>query len=131
MFRTLKRLLIGVPLPNQSLAREKLPVWKALAIFSSDALSSVAYGPEQIIVVLTAAGVALYKFTAPIAIAILILLAIVSISYAQVTRANPGGGGSYSVAKKNLGETVALVAAASLFIDYTLTVAVSISSGTD
>ncbi|MGB9803742.1 APC family permease [Desulfofundulus sp.] len=131
MLRTLKRLLIGAPLPNQSLVREKLPVWKALAIFSSDALSSVAYGPEQIIAVLTAAGAALYGFTGPIAVAILCLLVIVSISYAQVARANPGGGGSYSVAKKNLGETVALIAAASLFIDYTLTVAVSISSGTD
>ena len=77
------------------------------------------------------AGTALYGFAAPIALAILALLAIVAVSYAQVARANPGGGGSYSVAKKNLGETVALLAAASLFIDYTLTVAVSISSGTD
>jgi amino acid transporter len=133
MLRIIKRILIGMPLPNQLLVREKLPVWKALAVFSSDALSSVAYGPEQIILVLTAYGTSLllYGFAAPVSAAILVLLAIVSISYAQVARANPGGGGSYSVAKNNLGETTALVAAASLFIDYTLTVAVSISSGTD
>lgn len=131
MFRTLKRLLIGAPLHSEHLVREKLPVWKALAIFSSDALSSVAYGPEQIIIVLMAAGTFLYGYAAPIALAILALLAVVAISYAQVARANPGGGGSYAVARNNLGEMVALLAAASLFIDYTLTVAVSISSGTD
>ncbi|OAT86073.1 APC family permease [Desulfotomaculum copahuensis] len=131
MFRTLKRILIGAPLHSEYLVREKLPKWKALAIFSSDALSSVAYGPEQIIIVLMAAGTFLYGYAGPIALAILALLAVVAISYAQVARANPGGGGSYSVARNNLGETVALLAAASLFIDYTLTVAVSISSGTD
>lgn len=131
MFRMIKHILIGEPLSNRRLSTEKIPVWKALAIFSSDALSSVAYGPEQIVVVLMYAGLALYGFTLPISLAILGLLAIVSISYSQVVRANPGGGGSYSVAKKNLNETMALIAAASLFIDYTLTVAVSISSGTD
>ncbi|WP_026487608.1 APC family permease [Caldanaerobius polysaccharolyticus] len=131
MFRVIKNILIGEPLPNKKLSKEKIPVWKALAIFSSDALSSVAYGPEQIIVILTYAGLTLYGFALPISLAILILLAIVSISYSQVVRANPGGGGSYSVAKNNLNETMALIAAASLFIDYTLTVAVSISSGTD
>ncbi|WP_027717786.1 APC family permease [Desulfovirgula thermocuniculi] len=131
MPRFLKRLLIGPPLPNQALVRERLPKWKALAIFSSDALSSVAYGPEQIVLVLVSASLALYSFTIPIALAIIALLGIVSLSYAQVAQANPGGGGSYSVAKKNLNETVALVAAASLFIDYILTVAVSVSSGTD
>lgn len=103
VFRSLKRLLIGAPLPNKSLIREKLPVYKALAIFSSDALSSVAYGPEQIILVLVAAGTALYGFAAPVALAILALLAVVAVSYAQVARANPGGGGSYSVAKKKSG----------------------------
>lgn len=127
----LKRFLIGPPLPSEGLIREKLPVWKALAIFSSDAISSVGYGPEQIIIILTAAGAVYYGFTAPVALAILALLAIVSISYSQVARANPGGGGSYSVAKNNISESVALLAAASLFIDYTLTVAVSVSSGTD
>jgi len=131
MIRTLKRVLLGKPLPSEGLDREKIPVWKGLAIFSSDVLSSVGYGPEQIIVILTAAGAILYGFTIPVALAILILLGIVSFSYSQVALASPGGGGSYNVAKKNLGQTVSLVAAASLFVDYTLTVAVSISSGTD
>ena len=112
--------------------REKIPKWKALAIFSSDALSSVGYGPEEILVVLTGtAGIILYGFMAPVALTILGLLAIVTISYVQVAKANPGGGGAYSVAKNNLGEWAALTAAAALFVDYSLTVAVSVSSGTD
>ncbi|WP_346355710.1 APC family permease [Azotosporobacter soli] len=130
MMRILRRLLIGRPLHNQEMAHEKLPKWKALAIFSSDALSSVAYGPEQIMLVLALPGLIAYGFLAPVSIAILILLAIVTISYVQVANANPGGGGSYAVAIKNLGEKPALVAAAALFADYTLTVAVSVSAGT-
>lgn len=130
MMRILRRLLIGRPLHNQEMAHEKLPKWKALAIFSSDALSSVAYGPEQIMLMLTLPGLIAYGFLAPVSIAILLLLAIVTISYVQVANANPGGGGSYAVAIKNLGEKPALVAAAALFADYTLTVAVSVSAGT-
>ncbi|CUH93954.1 putative membrane protein [Propionispora sp. 2/2-37] len=130
MMRLLRRLLIGRPLHNQEMIHEKLTKKKALAIFSSDALSSVAYGPEQIMIILAASQVMAYGYLGPVAIAILILLAVVTISYVQVGRANPGGGGSYSVAIKNLGELPALTAAAALFADYTLTVAVSVSAGT-
>lgn len=131
IFSSIKRFLVGRPLHNRDMVHEKLPKWKAMAIFSSDALSSVAYGPEQIIIILTVPGLIAYGFMAPISLAILVLLAIITISYVQVARANPGGGGSYSVAKKNLGELFALTAAAALFADYSLTVAVSVSSGSD
>ena len=124
------RLLIGRPLLNQELTKERLPKWKALAIFSSDALSSVAYGPEQILLVLALPGVLAYGYMSYVAAAILLLLAIVTLSYVQIGKANPGGGGSYAVARQNLGELPALTAAASLLADYTLTVAVSISAGT-
>ena len=130
MFRMLRHFLIGKPLHNEELSEEKLPKWKALAIFSSDALSSVAYGPEQILLVLSIPWLVAYGFLGPIALAILALLFIVTISYSQVAKVNPGGGGSYSVAIKNLGEIPALVAASALFADYTLTVAVSVSAGT-
>jgi len=130
MMKLLRRILIGRPLHNQEMAHEKLPKWKALAIFSSDALSSVAYGPEEIMLMLTLPGMLAYGYLAPVSIAILALLAIVTISYVQVAKVNPGGGGSYSVAIKNLGEMPALVAAAALFADYTLTVAVSVCAGT-
>lgn len=131
MIRFIKRLLIGRPLHNQEMVREKLPKWKALAIFSSDALSSVAYGPEQIMVTLALSGTIAYGYIGPVSLVILLLLAIISISYVQVARANPGGGGSYSVAIHNLGELPALIAGAALFADYTLTVAVSVSAGTE
>ena len=130
MFQFLKRLLIGRPLDNRETAHERMSNWQALAIFSSDALSSVAYGPEQILLVLSIPGLFAYGFLGPIALAILALLFIVTISYSQVAKVNPGGGGSYSVAIKNLGEIPALVAASALFADYTLTVAVSVSAGT-
>lgn len=130
MMRLLRRLLIGRPLHNQEISDEKLPKWKALAIFSSDALSSVAYGPEQIMLILALPGVLAYGYLSHVAVAILLLLAIVTISYIQVGKANPGGGGSYAVAMHNLGEMPALIAAAALLADYTLTVAVSISAGT-
>ena len=90
----------------------------------------MAYGPEQILLVLSIPGLFAYGFLGPIALAILALLFIVTISYSQVAKVNPGGGGSYSVAIKNLGEIPALVAASALFADYTLTVAVSVSAGT-
>jgi amino acid transporter len=130
-FRSLRALVFGKPLHNQEMSREKLPKWKALSVFSSDALSSVGYGPEQIVVTLAASGLAVYGYFSHAFGAVLLLLIIVTVSYAQVARANPGGGGSYSVAKSHLGETAALIAAAALFADYTLTVAVSVSSGTE
>ena len=129
-FRSLRRALIGRPLRTQELITEKLPAWKALAIFSSDALSSIAYGPEQIMLILLASGMLAAQYMWYIVLAILLLLATLTISYAQIGKANPEGGGSYAIARKNLGELPALITAAALFTDYTLTVAVSISEGT-
>ncbi|MFX4263337.1 APC family permease [Pelotomaculum propionicicum] len=131
MANKIKRLLFGKPLHNEEITREKLPKWKAMSIFSSDPLSSIGYGPEQIVLILTVPWAITYGYTWLVAVAIIVLMGIVTLSYSQVAKVNPGGGGSYSVAKKNFGELAALTAAASLFIDYTLTVAVSISSGTD
>lgn len=131
MVRIVRRLIIGKPLHNREMVHERLPKWKALSIFSSDALSSVAYGPEQIALTLVAVpGLLAYGYMAPIAIAIFLLLAIVAVSYVQVAKANPGGGGAYAIAKKNLGEYPALVAAGSVFADYILTAAVSVAAGT-
>ncbi|MDU2065590.1 MAG: APC family permease [Sporomusaceae bacterium] len=131
MIRELRRILIGKPLHNQELAHERLPKWKALSIFSSDALSSVAYGPEQIMLMLVSVpGIIAYGYMAPIALSILLLLGIVALSYVQVAKANPTGGGAYAVAKKNLGEMPALIVAGSVFSDYVLTAAVSVSAGT-
>ncbi len=127
----LRRLIIGKPLRTDEAAHEKLPKWKALSIFSSDALSSVGYGPEQIIVTLAVPGMLLYGYFSYATLAVVALLTIVTLSYTQVARANPGGGGSYSIALHNLGEMPALIAAAALVADYVLTVAVSVSSGTE
>lgn len=131
MLRNLRYYLIGKPLHNRQAAHERLPKWKALAIFSSDALSSVGYGPEQVVLTLAASGLLVYGYFRDILLAVLLLLAVVTLSYVQVARANAGGGGSYAVAKTYLGEYPALVAAAALFADYVLTVAVSVSSGTE
>lgn len=131
MMQLIRRLLIGRPLHNRELTHERLPKWKALSIFSSDALSSVAYGPEQIMLTLVAIpGLLAYGYMAPVAISILLLLAVVALSYVQVAKANPGGGGAYAIAKQNLGEYPALTAAGSVFADYVLTAAVSVSAGT-
>ena len=94
MLAFLKRLLIGKPLNNLETSHERMSNWQALAIFSSDALSSVAYGPEQIMLILAVPGLLAYGYLSDVAIAILCLLAIVTISYVQISRANPGGGGS-------------------------------------
>ena len=132
MLTNLRRKLIGKPLHNDALEQEQLPKWKALSIFSSDALSSVAYGPEQIMLTLVGvSGLMLYGYMIPVVLAIFVLLALVTLSYVQVAQANPEGGGAYAVAKKNLGIMPALVVAAAIFADYVLTVAVSISAGTD
>lgn len=129
--RNFRQLLFGKPLRSEEAAHERLPKWKALSIFSSDALSSVGYGPEQIIITLAASGMLVYGYFGYATIAVLALLTIVTLSYVQVARANPGGGGSYSIALHHLGETPALTAAAALVADYVLTVAVSVSSGTE
>lgn len=131
MLSMLKRILFGNPLPSWRAIHERLPKILALPIFASDALSSVAYATEEILLVLVLAGAAVVTqpWVVGISIAIVALLLIVATSYRQTIYAYPGGGGAYIVAKDNLGDTSGLVAGASLIIDYVLTVAVSISSG--
>lgn len=131
IFSQAKRLLIGKPKKNKELQNEKISNTKALAILSSDALSSVAYGPEQILIVLSVLGAIAAWYTLPITAFILILLITLVLSYRQVIYAYPHGGGAYTVSKHNLGEKWSLLAGGSLLVDYILTVAVSISSGTD
>lgn len=126
---TIKRVLIGAPLTTAQAEQERLTKFKALAVLSSDAISSVAYATEAILITLVAAGSGNLGLTLPISFAIITLLAIVALSYRQTIPAYPNGGGSYIVAKDNLGTLPGLVAAASLLIDYVLTVSVSISSG--
>ncbi len=130
VYRGLKNLIVGRPLPTIAEKHERLTKIKALAVFSSDAISSSAYATEEILIVLVAAGVAGLNYALPIAFAIALLLAIVSFSYRQTVQAYPHGGGSYTVSKENLGTQAGLVAASALLIDYVLTVAVSIAAGT-
>jgi len=131
MFNQFKRLLIGRPKKNRDLKDEKITKFKGLAILSSDALSSVAYGPEQILITLSVIGAVASWYTLPIAGAVLILLTALIMSYRQIIYAYPKGGGAYMVSKTNLGEKWGLLAGGSLLVDYILTVAVSISSGAD
>lgn len=128
---TLKRFLIGRPLKSSALGEQKLNKTKALAILSSDALSSVAYGPEQILLVLMTVSTIAYWYSIPIAVGVLILLLALILSYRQIIFAYPHGGGAYVVSKENLGENAGLIAGGSLLVDYILTVAVSVSAGTD
>lgn len=131
MLSSLKRLLIGRPLKSEQLGEQKLNKIKALAILSSDALSSVAYGPEQILLVLITIGAAAFWYSIPIGIGVLVLLFALVLSYRQIIHAYPHGGGAYVVSKENLGKYPGLVAGGSLLVDYILTVAVSVSAGTD
>src|ERR1051326_1867530 len=124
-----KRFLIGTPLASAQEDQEKLSKVRALAILSSDAISSVAFATEAILINLVAAGSANLGFTLPISLAILALLTIVTISYRQTIPVYPAGGGSYIVARENLGVLAGLVAAAALMIDYILNVSVSVSAG--
>ena len=125
----LKRMVIGRPLPMAHLIHERLGKPTALAVFSSDALSSSAYATEEILIVLAGAGAAALWLSLPIALAIGTLLVIVTLSYRQTIQAYPGGGGAYIVARSNLGDYPGLVAAAALLIDYVLTVSVSVAAG--
>ncbi len=127
-FGRIKRLVIGAPLTTASAAHERLTKVKALAVLSSDALSSVAYATEEILRILLIAGVGALSFSLPIGVAIVVLLFVVGISYRQTIKAYPHGGGSYIVAKDNLGEIPSLTAAAALLFGYILTVAVSIAA---
>jgi amino acid transporter len=124
-----RSVLIGPPLATAQLSHERLSKVKALAIFSSDNLSSSAYATEEILLVLLLAGTGALTRSVPIALAIAALAAIVATSYRQTIRAYPNGGGAYVVAKENLGATASLVAGSSLFVDYVLTVAVSTAAG--
>ncbi|MET1231836.1 MAG: APC family permease, partial [Candidatus Limnocylindrales bacterium] len=126
-----KAVLIGRPLATDEEGEERLSKKKALAIFSSDAISSSAYATEEILRALIVAGSAALFLSLEIAIAIAILLAIVSTSYRQIGYAYPQGGGAYAVARANLGRGFALVAAAALLVDYILTVSVSTSSAVE
>jgi amino acid transporter len=126
----LKRLLVGRALSTYSQEHQLLPKTLALPVFSSDPLSSVAYATEEMMLVLVTAGVAALSYRLPIALAIAALLAIVVTSYRQTVRAYPRGGGSYIVARENLGTVPGLVAAAAILTDYVLTVAVSVTAGT-
>ena len=129
-FVRFKRLLVGRPLASERLDDQKLSKTTALAVLSSDAISSVAYATEQILFVLAVLpGVVASTYVFPISVVIVALLVLVGLSYRQTIFAYPGGGGSFTVAKENLGVGPGLVAAAALLTDYVLTVSVSISSG--
>ncbi|MCS8616677.1 APC family permease [Latilactobacillus curvatus] len=127
----LKRIFIGKPLKSSDEGNQKLGRFKALAMLSSDALSSVAYGTEEIVIVLTTLSAAAIWYSIPIAAFVLVLLLSLTLSYRQVIHAYPGGGGAYVVSSENLGKNAGLVAGGSLLVDYMLTVAVSISAGAE
>ncbi|NTU81718.1 MAG: APC family permease [Chloroflexales bacterium] len=129
MASSFKRLLIGKPIATEHQHHERLNKVTALAVFSSDALSSVAYATEAILAVLLLGGASALGLGLPIAGGISFLLVVVAISYRQTIHAYPNGGGAYIVAHENLGQLPGLIAAAALLIDYVLTVAVSISAG--
>src|SRR5215813_10895506 len=133
MAAAVKRLLVGKALKTEQAVHERLSKKTALAVFSSDALSSTAYATEEILLVLAVAvafgqGYA-FRYVIPISVGIAALLVIVAISYRQTIHAYPSGGGAYIVAKENLGTNPGLTAAAALLVDYVLTVSVSIAAG--
>lgn len=133
MATAIKRLLVGRALRTEQAAHERLTKKTALAVFSSDALSSTAYATEEILLVLAVAAAATqgasFSYVVPISIGIAVLLGIVATSYRQTIHEYPSGGGAYIVAKENLGTTPGLIAGASLLVDYVLTVSVSIAAG--
>src|SRR6266849_5507097 len=124
-----KRLLLGAPMPLAQARHERLNKTVALAVFASDPLSSVAYATEEILLVLMLGGTAALSYSLPVAMGIAALLAVVVISYRQTVAAYPQGGGAYLVAKDNIGQYPALIAAAALLVDYVLTVSVSVVAG--
>src|SRR6476620_5233589 len=132
-FGGLKRFFIGRALRSEQAQHERLSKKVALAVFSSDALSSTAYATEEILLVLAVAvaygQAGAFRYVIPVSIAVAVLLLIVTVSYRQTIRAYPTGGGAYIVAKENLGTTPGLVAGASLLVDYVLTVSVSVAAG--
>src|SRR6266480_193274 len=126
----LKRLLVGRAIPSFKSEHQLLPKFLALPVFSSDPLSSVAYATEEMMLVLVLAGDVALSKRLPLAIGVAALLVIVVTSYRQTVRAYPRGGGSYIVARENLGTLPGLIAAAAILTDYVLTVAVSVTAGT-
>jgi amino acid transporter len=130
VYSTLKRIFVGRPIPSSEEHHQRLSKVIALAVFASDAISSTAYATEEILLVLVpVAGMAALDDLVPLSLIVVVLLAIVTTSYRQTLFAYPNGGGSYIVSRENLGVTPALVAGASLLVDYVLTVAVSVSAG--
>ncbi len=129
--RSPKRWLIGEPLASEKLEGQLLPKHLALPIFASDALSSVAYAPQELLLILTLGGLAFLSWAPWVAAAVVLLLIVVVTSYRQLIKAYPSGGGDYEVAHKNLGEKAGLVVASALLVDYILTVTVSVASGVD
>lgn len=127
----LKRLFIGKPLKSAENDEHKLSRFAALALLSSDALSSIAYGTEQIVVVLVTLSAAAIWYLLPIAAFVIILLISLTLSYRQIIHAYPHGGGAYVVSSENLGRNAGLLAGGSLLVDYMLTVAVSVSAGAE
>lgn len=127
--RSLQTMLIGRPLATEDAPHQTIGKLIGLAVFSSDAMSSVAYGPQELMMMLVAAGMGVLHLAFPIVLGIVTLLLILTFSYEQTIHAYPGGGGAYIVARDNLGELPAQTAGAALLTDYILTVAVSISSG--
>jgi amino acid transporter len=130
-FASARGLLFGRPLASEEEIGERLSKTKALAIFSSDAISSSAYATEEILRVLILGGAAALALGVEVSIAISVLLVAVAISYRQICIAYPTGGGSYTVSRRNIGRTVSLIAASALLIDYVMTVAVSTSSAVE
>ncbi|MEQ1736950.1 MAG: APC family permease [Rhodoglobus sp.] len=129
--RSPKRWLIGEPLASEKLEGQLLPKHLALPIFASDPLSSVAYAPQELLMILLIGGLAFLSFAPWVAAGVVVLLIVVVLSYRQLIKAYPSGGGDYEVASKNLGEKAGLVVASALLVDYILTVAVSVASGVD
>ncbi|MFJ4165411.1 APC family permease [Microbacterium sp. NPDC089698] len=126
-----KRILLGEPLSTEKANEQLLPKRMALPIFASDALSSVAYGPQEMLMTLGLGGLAFLTFAPWVAAAVVLLLIVIVLSYRKLIQAYPSGGGDYEVASKNLGEIPGVVVAAALLVDYILTVSVSIASGVD
>src|SRR5687768_7368494 len=124
-----KRILLGRKLRSSQLGETLLPKRIALPVFASDALSSVAYAPDEVFIMLALGGASLYVWSWKIAIAVALVMAAVIASYRQNVHAYPSGGGDYEVATVNLGRTAGMTVASALLVDYVLTVAVSISSG--
>lgn len=128
-FDALKRVVVGEPIPTAHEIHHRLSIPLALPVFSADAISSTAYATEEILLALAPAGAAALAYSFHISLAVAVLLAMVAFSYQQTVHAYPSGGGSYIVGRENLGLIPGLVAAASLLVDYVMTVAVSVSSG--